>query len=227
MRVGDVIQNVRFNYQDFTKEVEGKWLKEEIKEGQWANISFSLLDMPHGITKLEFKVLRGGEQHEIDIPLKTDTTWPLTERGWNLSADMRTVKASSPIDAMSMGLKDTHRRMVEIFLNIRGMVMGRISLTNFGGPITIAYGAVQFASMPLGEFMFFIGLISINLAVVNFLPIPILDGGHMVFLIYEWIRRRPASEAVRIWATYAGLAVILCLMLFVFTIDINRFVFKR
>jgi len=63
--------------------------------------------------------------------------------------------------------------------------------------------------------------------IVNFLPIPILDGGHMVFLVYEWIRRKPASEAVRIWATYIGLAMILCLMIFVLTIDINRFFFTK
>ena len=53
--------------------------------------------------------------------------------------------------------------------------------------------------MDFGEFVFFLGLISINLAVVNFLPIPVLDGGHMVFLIYEKIRGKPASEGVRIW----------------------------
>ena len=73
--------------------------------------------------------------------------------------------------------------------------------------------------------MFFLGLISINLAVVNFLPIPILDGGHMVFLIYEKLRGKPASEGVRVWATYAGLAMIGCLMIFVIYQDVVRFFF--
>ena len=80
-----------------------------------------------------------------------------------------------------------------------------------------------FAGLDFGEFIFFLGLISINLAVVNFLPIPVLDGGHMAFLIYEKIRGKPASEGVRIWATYAGLVLILCLMFFVFYLDFNRF----
>ena len=54
-----------------------------------------------------------------------------------------------------------------------------------------------------------------NLAVVNFLPIPILDGGHMVFLLYELVRRRPPSDAVRAVASYVGLAVLGLLMLFI------------
>ena len=74
------------------------------------------------------------------------------------------------------------------------------------------------------EFVFFLGLISVNLAVLNFLPIPVLDGGHMVFLIYEKLRGKPASEGVRIGATYAGLLLIGCLMIFVLFLDIRRLV---
>jgi regulator of sigma E protease len=227
-KVGDVIQNVRYELETF-KEDDGKgdWLREDIEEGQWANVAFALLDVPHRFKKLEFKVKRSGEVQEIEVPFGIDETWPLPDRGWYLSADVRRVQASDPLQAISMGLKDTHNRMMEVFLNIRGMIFGRIGVKNIGGPITIAVGAAHFASLPWGEFVFFMGLISINLAVVNFLPIPILDGGHMVFLIYEWIRRKPATEAVRIWATYAGLAIIGCLMIFVFTLDINRFVFRR
>ena len=66
--------------------------------------------------------------------------------------------------------------------------------------------------------------ISVNLAVVNFLPIPVLDGGHMVFLIYEKLRGKPASEGVRVGATYAGLLLIGCLMIFVLVLDIRRLV---
>jgi regulator of sigma E protease len=65
-------------------------------------------------------------------------------------------------------------------------------------------------------------MISLNLAVVNFLPIPMLDGGHMVFLIYEKLRGKPASDAVMAAATYLGLAIVLSLMAFVFYLDIKR-----
>jgi regulator of sigma E protease len=65
-------------------------------------------------------------------------------------------------------------------------------------------------------------MISVNLAVINFLPIPLLDGGHMVFLVYEKLRGKPASEGVRIAATYVGLAFIACLILLVSWLDIGR-----
>jgi regulator of sigma E protease len=105
------------------------------------------------------------------------------------------------------------------------MITGRIDIENLGGPLTIAYGTYRFASMDFADLVFFLGLISINLAVVNFLPIPVLDGGHMVFLIYEKIRGQPASEGVRIAATYFGLVMILSLMCFVLYLDMMRLFF--
>ena len=71
-------------------------------------------------------------------------------------------------------------------------------------------------------FLLLLAILSINLAVVNFLPIPLLDGGHMVFLIYEKIRGKPPSENVRAIATYIGLAMLLSLMVYVFYLDIKR-----
>ena len=91
------------------------------------------------------------------------------------------------------------------------------------GPIGIAATAYEFADMDIYMLVLFLGIISVNLAVVNFLPIPVLDGGHMVFLIYEGLRGKPASETVRIGATYVGLALIGCLMLFVIYIDVGRY----
>ena len=102
------------------------------------------------------------------------------------------------------------------------MILGRISVKNLGGPLTIAAATYRFASMDFADFAFFLGLISINLAVVNFLPIPVLDGGHMVFLIYEGIRKKPASEKASAssrpmpgWASSR-------LMIFVLTLDVLR-----
>ena len=121
--------------------------------------------------------------------------------------------------------KDTRNRMFEVFLSIRGMVTGRIAVSNIAGPLSMAKFAYQFAGMDFGDLVFFLGLISINLAVVNFLPVPVLDGGHMVFLIYEGIRRKPASETVRVVATYIGLILIGCLMIFVLYLDVTRLFF--
>ena len=69
-------------------------------------------------------------------------------------------------------------------------------------------------------------MISLNLAVVNFLPIPMLDGGHMTFLIYEKIRGKPAPEKLMEWSLYVGLGLILSLMSFVIYLDIKRLFFS-
>jgi regulator of sigma E protease len=81
------------------------------------------------------------------------------------------------------------------------------------------------AAEDVWHLILFMGLISVNLAVVNSLPIPVLDGGHMMFLLYEGIRGRPAPEWAHVGLTYAGLAVVGCLMLFVLGLDIWRLFF--
>ncbi|HZZ77346.1 MAG TPA: site-2 protease family protein [Gemmataceae bacterium] len=218
--VNDVITNIRMLTEDSKEDTNPTWI-EPLQENQWAFVSY-WLGSAVKLKKLEVKVKRGGEEKEIEVPIVSDKTWPLPERGWVLASDTRRIKATDPANAVWLGLKDTHARMMEVFLNIRGMVTGRISFKNFGGPITIARGAYFFASLDFSEFLFFLGLISINLAVVNFLPIPILDGGHMVFLIYEKIRGKPASEGVRIVATWIGLGLVLSLMIFVLYLDVTR-----
>jgi len=112
-------------------------------------------------------------------------------------------------------VRDTYR-------NLYSIVFGRVSAKTMSGPITIATVSYRFAGEDFWQFLLFLGLISVNLAVVNFLPIPVLDGGHMVFLIYEKIRGKPASEHVRLVATYVGLLLILSLMAFVIYLDIKR-----
>jgi len=232
--VGDVIKNIRIDVEGIKKPHVGSWAKADFDEGQWAFVSNNLYQVPRKTTKITLKVERSviGEDKkadkktiEVELPIKADTTWPLVERGWHLAPDTRLVKADNPIEAIKLGLIDTHRRMWEVFLTIRGIVNRDIDPSVIGGPFTIAVGAYRFASLDFGDLVFFLGLISINLAVVNFLPIPILDGGHMVFLIYEKLRGKPASEGVRVWATYAGLAMIGCLMIFVIYQDVVRFFF--
>src|ERR1700686_4979284 len=176
-------------------------------------MSFGVFGQEQRYKKVVFKVERNKKIEEVEVALTVDETWPLEDRGWLLAGDTRRVRANNTLDAVWRGFKDTNNRMIEVFLNLRGMITGRIDLDNVAGPLTIGFATYRFAGMDFTDFIFFLGLISINLAVVNFLPIPVLDGGHMVFLIYEGIRKKPASEAVRIWATYIGLAMILCLMI--------------
>jgi regulator of sigma E protease len=229
LKVDDVIKNVRYDVDEFDKDIEGKWMKKDIEEEQWAHLSFMIFDQQRHYKKIVFKVERVVDREkkivEVEIPLNVDKTRALEDRGWILAGDTRRVKADNTVQAIWLGIKDTNNRMIEVFLNLRGMIFGRIDTENIGGPLLIAEATYRFAGMDFADFTFFLGLISINLAVVNFLPIPVLDGGHMVFLIYEKIRGQPASEGVRIGATYVGLAMILCLMIFVLYLDVSRLFF--
>ena len=90
-----------------------------------------------------------------------------------------------------------------------------------GGPIEIAKQAGKSAEEGLGRLLLFLTMLSANLAVINFLPVPVLDGGHMVFLLYELVRGKPPSEKVVEGLSYLGLLLLLSLMLFVFGLDLG------
>src|SRR5581483_11831826 len=215
LKAGDVIKNIKFDMQGAKEEVKGRWQSDDLEDGQWAQVAQDVLQGPYKVTKVYLKVSRDKKVEEVEITPALDHTWGLAERGWILMQDMRRQKASNIFDAVALGLRDTQSNMVQVFQNLRGMLTGRLSAKNLVGPVTIARVAYRFASLDFYEFVFFLGLISVNLAVVNFLPVPVLDGGHMVFLIYEKLRGKPASEGVRVAATYIGLALILGLMAFV------------
>jgi regulator of sigma E protease len=104
---------------------------------------------------------------------------------------------------------------------LRKVTSNQISPRLLGGPIEIAKQAGRSASEGFGRLLLFLTMLSANLAVVNFLPIPVLDGGHMVFLLYELVRGKPPSEAVVGVLSYLGLALILSLMFFVFGLDLG------
>jgi len=168
--------------------------------------------------------IRRGDQvldKPIEIKGEIDTTWPLAERGLLLRNDLRLQKADSIMQALSFGLDRTMSFIKQMYLNLGSLLSGRISTDTLGGPIALASQTFAAADDPY-LLILWLGMISLNLAVVNFLPIPVLDGGHMVFLIYEGLRGRRPSETVQAIATYAGLAIILLLMLFVFRLDIKR-----
>jgi len=107
-------------------------------------------------------------------------------------------------------------------VSIVKLIQGRLSAKTLGGPIMIAEMAGQQASEGAANLLFFIAVLSINLAVLNFLPIPVLDGGHLLFFMIEAVMRRPLSTRAREIANQGGMAVLIALMIFVFYNDISR-----
>jgi len=188
----------------------------------FAHVSYWLYQHPAPLINVTVKIERDKETLSLDVVPVADRAWPLANRGWMFTADTRRKKADNFAEAIWFGLSDTGDNMMQVWQTLKGMFTGRISPDNLGGPLMIAETAYRIAGYDIWEFIFFLGLISINLAVINFLPIPVLDGGHMVFLAYEKLRGKQASEAVRIGATYVGLALILSLMVFVLWLDYKR-----
>ena len=112
------------------------------------------------------------------------------------------------------------RTMVETLVQVIG---GDRSVKELGGPLKIAQVSGQAATLGLESFIFFIALISINLGFINLLPIPMLDGGHLLFYGVEAVQRRPVSPQVQDWAYRSGLALLMTVMLLVTFNDLSSF----
>ncbi len=127
-----------------------------------------------------------------------------------------------PVDAMIESLERTY---LVVELTMRGfvkMIQGSVSRDNLGGPIMIAQMAADQAKRGIEYLIQFVAFISINLAILNFMPIPVLDGGHLLFFTLEAIRGKPVNIRVREIAQQAGMALLLLLMIFVFYNDLTR-----
>ncbi|HEY0350653.1 MAG TPA: RIP metalloprotease RseP [Gemmatimonadales bacterium] len=124
--------------------------------------------------------------------------------------------------AIVEGGRATLRASTQIVRTVRGLFSGRISGRSVGGPILIGQLAGESARMGLDTFLGFMALISINLAILNLLPVPVLDGGQFLFLLSEAIIRRPLPLKLRERLTTVGLVLILLLMVLAFSNDIRR-----
>jgi regulator of sigma E protease len=134
------------------------------------------------------------------------------------------IKRYPLFEALSLGVKRTYELTAFTLLTIVKLFQRVLPADTIGGPILIVQMAGQQASKGALDFFFFMAIISINLGVLNLLPIPILDGGHLLFLVIEALRRKPLSEQVMVFAQKIGLALILTLLVFVFYNDIVRLI---
>ena len=123
-------------------------------------------------------------------------------------------------EALVLGVRQTGETVELMVLGIWQIVTGRRSVDELGGPIKIAKYSGEQLSLGWRQFVSFAALISINLAFINLLPIPALDGGHLAFYAAEAVRRKPASPRSQEWAFRTGIAFVLALMLFVTINDI-------
>ena len=153
------------------------------------------------------------------LPIPLDDQFVM-ERGFIFEPIQRMRKASSIGEQLSLGYQETKNSLGMVFRFLRKLGT-QIPLTALGGPVTIAQAAGYSAFEGVGKLLLFLTILSANLAVINFLPIPLLDGGHMVFLAWEGLRGRPVNERFVIALHTVGFVFIITLMLFVLALDLK------
>jgi regulator of sigma E protease len=129
-----------------------------------------------------------------------------------------------PGESLVRALAKTWEMSVFSLRMLGKMIVGEVSWRNLSGPVTIADYAGQSAQLGLLPYLAFLALISISLGVLNLLPIPLLDGGHLMYYTIEVLKGSPVSERVMELGQRAGLVVLLFLMAFAFYNDINRLI---
>ncbi|OHC25940.1 MAG: RIP metalloprotease RseP [Pseudomonadales bacterium RIFCSPLOWO2_12_59_9] len=138
-------------------------------------------------------------------------------------ADMLREVSFNPAEAVVEGLQRTWTMSVLTLNSMKKMLIGELSVKNLSGPITIAKVAGASAQSGFGDFLNFLAYLSISLGVLNLLPIPVLDGGHLLFYLVEWARGRPLSERVQAWGMQIGISMIVGIMLLALVNDLGRF----
>jgi regulator of sigma E protease len=152
------------------------------------------------------------------------------EDGTTITIGKLGLRAAEPVvhrrltlgQSVSAGWRETRAASTKIVRTVQGLLSARISSREVGGPIMIGQVAAQTARLGLESFLAFMGLVSVNLAVLNLLPVPILDGGQFLFLAAEAIRRKPLSLKLRERLTLVGLILIVMLMVLAFKNDLAR-----
>ena len=160
---------------------------------------------------------------ELQLGLAEDA-FRTDERDLQLKGLSRVHQTSQLGTAMALGLWETKRRFGEVLGFLRMLFTGQIGMGGVAGPVRLFDFAAQEASHGAARLLIFLTLLSANLAILNFLPIPALDGGHMLFLTCEAIRGKPVNEELQVRLTMAGVLSLLALMAFVILKDIYSYI---
>jgi regulator of sigma E protease len=136
-----------------------------------------------------------------------------------------TVERLNPFEAAAQGVLETWKIAELTVVSIGKILTGTLSAKTLGGPIMIADLAGKQAKAGILNLIFFIALLSVNLGILNLLPIPVLDGGHLLFFLIEALSRRPVNLKMREVAQQIGIFVLILLMIYVFYNDITRVLF--
>lgn len=143
-------------------------------------------------------------------------------KGGEWPANMLREVSYGPLEAVGEGLSRTWNMSILTLESLKKMLFGELSVKNLSGPITIAKVAGASAQSGVGDFLNFLAYLSISLGVLNLLPIPVLDGGHLLFYLIELARGRPLSDRVQGWGVQIGISLVIGVMLLALINDLGR-----
>jgi regulator of sigma E protease len=195
----------------------------------WTQMTTQVKEHPQ--KPLRVDVLRNGQRVSLTV---TPTAEKVTVNGQTveigkigISGPGRSLmRSDNALEALYHGLEATWGWTELTAIGLYKMVVGDISSKNIGGPLTIANISGEAASQGASSVVFLIAILSINLGILNLLPIPILDGGHLLFFLIEGILRKPLGERQREFAQQLGLVLLVGVMIFAFWNDLER-IFSR
>jgi regulator of sigma E protease len=177
------------------------------------------LEIERGGQKLNLSLTPGVEVHSGQSIGKIGAG-PKLEESW--LAEIRTEIRYGPWDGLGKSVQKTWDMSVFTLEMMGRMVMGQVSWRNLSGPLTIADYAGQSAQMGWLSFISFLALVSISLGVLNLLPVPLLDGGHLMYYSFEILRGRPVSERFMELGSRMGMAILFLLMVLALYNDLAR-----
>ncbi len=196
---------------------------------QWEELSGGI--KASGGKALELQIRRGSETVNV-------TVQPTQKEGKNIFGERKddwmigigsqvSLEKGNPSLAIVRAFYQTYDYSKLTVLAFYKMIVGDVSPRNIGGPILIAQMAGQQAQEGLGSFLAFLAVLSINLGVLNLLPVPVLDGGHLLFFLVEAVIRKPVAVRYREMAQQVGICLLALLMVYAFYNDIVRFFEKQ
>lgn len=196
---------------------------------QWEDMA-QLIALSDG-RQIEVTVKREESQFNVMIvpELKIDKVFGVEIKSYIIgivSGSDGFVKKLNPFQAFPASITETFKWTKRTVIGIARLVKGTESVKTIGGPILIAQMAGHYAKQGVASLSWFVAIISITLAIINFIPIPVLDGGHLLFFFLEAIIGRPVGVKVREVAQQAGMFLLIMLMIFVFYNDITRIFFN-
>lgn len=193
----------------------------------WQDVVSRVRALPEG--KVTLGIERSGQREELVLTLaakgegKARTGYlGAGVAGGQWPPEMLREVSYGPVAAVGQALSRTWSMSLLTLDSLKKMVLGQLSVKNLSGPITIAKVAGASAQSGVGDFLHFLAYLSISLGVLNLLPIPVLDGGHLLFYMVEWVRGRPLSERVQAWGMQIGISLVVGVMLLALVNDLSR-----